>query len=547
MKTTSNKPQSARGGSYSNARYASRAKAQKKSRWGEILKRVLSGLGAILLAILLLFGKIGTLFKWINRKLDVFRKTEASAVVVNAIVGGIVICLALAAVALCFSGLRVAYGNLLVAFGRYDSAQQIAQTAEKEEGETGRVDALIRRIAAGKIDDGDTDGALALLSQLPATDSEAQQLVNAAREKKGNALYESGDYAQAAQVFSALTHTESGRSRYADCLCVLAVQAYKRGDEDGARQLLMSAGEADKHIESAIRRVSGSEGEAQALISGEFFNPESLRRFETAIQAVREAQNTLPTGKIAAGNKHTVGLKSDGTVVACGDNLYGQLNVDAWRNVTMVAAGAWHTVGLLSDGTVVACGDSSQGQTDVSSWTDIVMIAASEYDTLGLRRDGTVISCGMHNYDTSAWTDVTSVCGGGYSAACLYGQGSMRSTHKGAQMGAGTLISSISVCGAYSVGVRYDGALVSSFEGAPAWDGLVRATASSTGIFAITNEGAVKSHFFRPADDPGINVTGQAVEIASSGTHTVILTSDGRVFAFGLNDYGQTGVSGWQL
>lgn len=539
MSSTSNRP---RRRPVSNAPARKPRKEEQKS----LFMRVLRVIGAIGLIVLLAFGKIGSLLRRLNRKLDRFRKTEASAIVVNAIAGGVVLCALLAVVALCFPALRIGWGNLLVSLGRYDGAQQIAQTAEKDEGETERVTALIRRIAAGQIDHGDWDDALARLSQLPA-DPEAQRLMNAARAGKAESLYSAGDYASAAQLFDLLPYSESSRGRYADCLCAMAVQAYRRGDVEDARQLLMSAGSADAHIASAIDRVAETETEKQALLSEEFFNPESLRQLEAAARAVQTAKNALPTGKIAAGSRHTVGLTSGGTVLACGDNLYGQLNVGAWSNVSMVAAGAWHTVGLLSDGTVVACGDNSQGQLNVSDWTDIVMIAASDYDTLGLKSDGTVVSCGMHNYDTSAWADVTDICGGGYSAACLYGQGSMRATHRGAQMGAGTLISSLSVSGAYSVGVRYDGALVSSFEGAPAWDGLVRATASSTAIFAITGTGEVKSHYFRAADDPGISVPGQAVEIASGGTHVVILTADGRVYAFGLNDFGQLNVSGWQL
>lgn len=35
-------------------------------------------------------------------------------------------------------------------------------------------------------------------------------------------------------------------------------------------------------------------------------------------------------GNVAANSKHTVGLKSDGTVVAVGDSYYGQCDVGDW-------------------------------------------------------------------------------------------------------------------------------------------------------------------------------------------------------------------------
>ncbi|MDA8441606.1 MAG: RCC1 domain-containing protein [Peptococcaceae bacterium] len=39
---------------------------------------------------------------------------------------------------------------------------------------------------------------------------------------------------------------------------------------------------------------------------------------------------------IAAGRRHTVGLKSDGMVTAVGDNKCGQCDVSSWRDVVAV-------------------------------------------------------------------------------------------------------------------------------------------------------------------------------------------------------------------
>lgn len=59
---------------------------------------------------------------------------------------------------------------------------------------------------------------------------------------------------------------------------------------------------------------------------------------------------------VSAGEGHIVGLKLDGTVVATGENNYGQCDVTGWSGIEQVAAGYLHTLGLKTDGTVVAAG-----------------------------------------------------------------------------------------------------------------------------------------------------------------------------------------------
>ena len=119
--------------------------------------------------------------------------------------------------------------------------------------------------------------------------------------------------------------------------------------------------------------------------------------------------------KISAGDCHTVGLKSDGTVVAVGDNGHGQCNVSDWTDIVAISADIFHTVGLKSDGTVVAVGDNRYGQCNVSDWTDIVAVFAGECHTVGLKSDGTVVAvgdnrCGQCN--VSDWTDIVAVSAG---------------------------------------------------------------------------------------------------------------------------------------
>ena len=91
---------------------------------------------------------------------------------------------------------------------------------------------------------------------------------------------------------------------------------------------------------------------------------------------------------IAAGNYHTVGLQSDGTVVACGRNEKKQCETGSWRDIVIVTAGDEYTIGLRADGTVVATGDYIRG---INWWNDISMIYSSKECVVGIKSDDTIV------------------------------------------------------------------------------------------------------------------------------------------------------------
>jgi alpha-tubulin suppressor-like RCC1 family protein len=96
---------------------------------------------------------------------------------------------------------------------------------------------------------------------------------------------------------------------------------------------------------------------------------------------------------IAGGVNHSVGLKSDGRVVAWGYNFNNQTTVPASAtNVIAIAAGGSHSLALKSNGTLVAWGEIA---TVPAGLSNVIGIAASESCDVALKSDGTVAAWGM--------------------------------------------------------------------------------------------------------------------------------------------------------
>ena len=144
----------------------------------------------------------------------------------------------------------------------------------------------------------------------------------------------------------------------------------------------------------------------------------SEQNYNTAIERSKSLREKykFADGLIASGKNHTVAVKTDGTVLSCGSNEFGQCNVGTWRDIVYVACGDNHTVGIKSDRTVVACGNNEKGQCNIQSWTDIVHISCDSYHTVGVKSDGTVVACGDSEngrLNVSEWKDAVS-CACGY-------------------------------------------------------------------------------------------------------------------------------------
>ena len=262
---------------------------------------------------------------------------------------------------------------------------------------------------------------------------------------------------------------------------------------------------------------------------------------------------------LAAGAYHTVGLRSDGTVVAAGGNDYGQCDVDSWTDIVAVAAESHHTVGLRSDGTVVATGLNDDGQCDVDSWTNIVAVAAGYGHTVGLRGDGTVVAAGCNDdgqCDVDSWTDIVAVAAGSQHTVGLRSDGTVVATgwnyHGQCDVDSWTDIVAVAAGYGHTVGLRSDGTVVATGWNdygqcdVDSWNNIVAVAARWGYTVGLRGDGTVVAAGCNDDGQCDVDSWTDIVAVAAGSQHTVGLRSDGTVVATGWNYHGQCDVSNWK-
>ncbi|MFZ1218545.1 MAG: hypothetical protein WAO00_04590, partial [Chthoniobacterales bacterium] len=233
----------------------------------------------------------------------------------------------------------------------------------------------------------------------------------------------------------------------------------------------------------------------------------------------------LPALKsVSLGDDHFAVLAADGTVLTWGKNNLGQLGdgtnadrtapapVPNLANIKSVKAGGAHTLALQQDGTVLAWGDNYYGQlgtgdttlsnipVQVPGLTGVSKLAAGPARSVALKSDGTVWTWGYEHY---AGQDI-------FSATPV-------------QMPDLLDVVDIAVGYEHVVAVKADGTVW-------AW--------GSNYSHQIGDGSSTGSYHQTPVQVPGLI---DVVKVASSWDHTLAVTSDGTVWAWGYNSFGQLG------
>lgn len=151
----------------------------------------------------------------------------------------------------------------------------------------------------------------------------------------------------------------------------------------------------------------------------------------TPVQVMTEVQ-AIAAGGLHEDIAHSLFLKYDGSVWACGSNNYGQIGdpssygyyryapVQIFTGVQAISAGSTFSLFLKYDGTVWGCGENSVGQqgdastahrtspTQIPGIDNVQAISAGEADSLFLKTDGFVWACGWNasGQHGTGWNDI---------------------------------------------------------------------------------------------------------------------------------------------
>jgi len=277
----------------------------------------------------------------------------------------------------------------------------------------------------------------------------------------------------------------------------------------------------------------------------DLFNQDLLSKNKQRLEIIQK--------KVArkSGDKHTVILKSDGTVIATGNKniitksiLYYHPSMDSDK----------YEYETVDDGEYAGslCTSSKywggKGPCDTKDWCDIVAIAVGEMHTVGLKKNGTVIATGLNRSveyytekykrgyprfnefyrtysrvigeykggacDTKNWCDIIAVASGSYHTVGLTKHGTVetcgRNESKQCETREWRDIVMIAAADDYTIGLKADGTVIatgSSNSKVNQWKDIVSIHASGNTIFGIKSDDSIV------INSKGVNVSGSEEQI----------------------------------
>jgi len=264
---------------------------------------------------------------------------------------------------------------------------------------------------------------------------------------------------------------------------------------------------------------------------------------------------------LAAGYRHGLALKADGTVVGWGYNGYGQISIPTGlSNVVAIAGGYYYSLALQADGTVVGWGYNDDGETNVpTGLNNVVAIAAGPFHGLALQADGRVVGWGLNSSGQinipASLSNVVAIAAGTYHSLALKADGTVAgwgdNTWGQSSIPAGlNSVVAIAAGDLHSLALKADGMVAGWGDNSEGQTNiptsLSNVVAIAAGDFhnlALEADGTVAGWGDNSLGETSIPAgLTNAVAIAAGGWYSLALQADGTVAGWGFNEYGQTNI-----
>lgn len=291
---------------------------------------------------------------------------------------------------------------------------------------------------------------------------------------------------------------------------------------------------------------------------------------------VSAESSSIPVTAVSCAGEFTVALKNDGTVWTWGHLFIGDfmaritpnpVRAGNLTNVIAIASGDQHAIALKTDGTVWGWGNNESKQlgdgilarhlatpVQIEGLDNVKAISAGAWYTIVIKHDGTVWGCGYGYEGFNIRTDVpdplndlsevVAVAAGDTCSVVLKSDGTVWAWGN---------YNSNNNYGELGIGTRYEYRESRSPVQVKALSGVSAIAAGSSFNFALKSNGTVWAWGCNRYGQLGdgtesdrkipvqVSSWNGITDIAGGSGHTIALKSDGTVWTCGLNDQGQLG------